>query len=111
MSPTQGMLFLTSNRAENIDSAFESRIHVSLHYPELDWNSRHQIWSQFCSDPNMGQLSSEELDLVSGIELNGRQIKNLLRTARLLAQDEGSVLKYEHIQLLLNLRESEKILG
>lgn len=59
----------------------------------------------------MGQFSSEQLDEASNIELNGRQIKNVLRTAHLLAQDEDSVLKYEHVQLVLNLRKSEQMLG
>lgn len=32
----EGILFLTTNRAENIDPAFESRIHLSLTYKEFD---------------------------------------------------------------------------
>lgn len=32
-----GILFLTTNRVGDFDEAFASRIHMSLFYPELDW--------------------------------------------------------------------------
>lgn len=32
----QGVLILTSSLAHTIDEAFESRIDITLHYPELD---------------------------------------------------------------------------
>lgn len=35
-----GVLFLTTNRVTNIDAAFQSRIHVSIEYPELSLSSR-----------------------------------------------------------------------
>lgn len=100
----QGILFLTTNRAENIDAAFESRIHVSLAYRNLDATSRRHIWSQFLDTPSGPAFSSEQLDKVAAVELNGRQIKNVLKTANLLAQVEGGQLKYEHVQTVLDLR-------
>ncbi|KAJ5101714.1 hypothetical protein NUU61_003936 [Penicillium alfredii] len=84
----EGILFLTTNRAENIDAAFESRIHVSLAYRNLDASSRRHIWSQFLDTPSGPAFSSEQLDKVAAVELNGRQIKNVLKTANLLAQVE-----------------------
>lgn len=39
----KGILFLTTNRVDNIDAAFESRIHLSLQYEELDTASRHHV--------------------------------------------------------------------
>ncbi|OJJ38081.1 hypothetical protein ASPWEDRAFT_179685 [Aspergillus wentii DTO 134E9] len=103
----EGILFLTTNRAENIDPAFESRIHVSIRYPDLNTTSRRQIWTQFLSETKMGQLSEEKLDEVCKLELNGRQIKNVLRTAHLLAQEDGCGLDYSHVQTVLTLRASE----
>ncbi|KAJ5665884.1 uncharacterized protein N7477_008332 [Penicillium maclennaniae] len=43
----EGMLFHTTNRAENIDPAFDSRIHVSLASQNLDEASRRHVWTQF----------------------------------------------------------------
>ncbi|KAK2764865.1 hypothetical protein FQN54_008562 [Arachnomyces sp. PD_36] len=103
----EGFLFLTSNRAENIDPAFESRIHVSLNYPELDPTSRRQIWTQFLGDEHIGGFTRQELDQMAEVPLNGRQIKNVLRTAHLLAQKQKvGRLGYGHIQTILKLRTS-----
>lgn len=105
----EGFLFLTSNRAENIDPAFESRIHVSLRYPELNTASRRQIWTQFLGDAYIGGFSSQELDQMAEVALNGRQIKNVLRTAHLLARKQEAKLAYSHIQMILTLRGSGSV--
>ncbi|KAI9371163.1 P-loop containing nucleoside triphosphate hydrolase protein [Aspergillus egyptiacus] len=104
----EGILFLTTNRAENIDPAFESRIHVSIGYPELTTPSRRQIWRQFISERNIKDFAETDLDHVASLELNGRQIKNVLKTAHLLAQEEGCGLNYDHVRTVLNLRADEK---
>lgn len=102
----QGFLFLTSNRADSIDPAFESRIHVSLRYPELNAASRRQIWTQFLGGKNTKGFSSEELDDVAQVSLNGRQIKNVIRTAHLLARKQQAELGYGHVRTILHLRAS-----
>jgi replication-associated recombination protein RarA len=43
----EGFLFLTSNHVKNIDAAFESRIHLSLQYGHLNFESRKQVWKTF----------------------------------------------------------------
>ncbi|KAJ5773144.1 hypothetical protein N7457_008040 [Penicillium paradoxum] len=104
----EGILFLTTNRAEIIDPAFESRIHLSIRYPELTPAARRQIWSQFMANREIKPFSEDELDYVSNLELNGRQIKNVLKTAHLLAQEEECGLNYEHVRIVLALRDFEK---
>ncbi|KAI9040723.1 ATP-binding protein [Aspergillus affinis] len=103
----EGILFLTTNRAERIDPAFESRIHVSLVYKELDQASRRHIWTQFLGR-NTSAFTDEQLDSISEIELNGRQIKNALKTANLLAWVQGSDVKYNHVKTVLDLRSISK---
>lgn len=39
----EGIMFFTTNRVSTIDEAFQSRIHVSLEYPELDRRCRRGI--------------------------------------------------------------------
>ncbi|KAL4757808.1 ATP-binding protein [Aspergillus foveolatus] len=107
----EGILFLTTNRAEQIDPAFESRIHISIQYPELNRASRRQIWSQFLSRPNTVRFSDEELDQLAKLKLNGRQIKNVVRTAHLLAQEEECALKYEHVRMFLDLTADDSVSG
>ncbi|RAQ66963.1 AAA family ATPase [Aspergillus flavus] len=98
----EGILFLTTNRAESIDPAFESRIHVSVRYPDLDAKSRRQIWTQFLGAN--GGFSSEQLDYLAQVKLNGRQIKNVLKTAHLLAREQDHEIGYDHVRTVLDLR-------
>lgn len=103
-------MILTSNRADEIDHAFKSRIHVTICYPELSELSRRQIWTQFLVDKNLGGLSQTELEEVSGIHLNGREIKNVIKISNLLAQDEGCAMGYRHVKTVLDLtRDAEKV--
>ncbi|KAE8161541.1 P-loop containing nucleoside triphosphate hydrolase protein [Aspergillus tamarii] len=98
----EGILFLTTNRAESIDPAFESRIHVSVRYPDLDARSRRQIWAQFLGGDE--GFSSEQLDCLAQVKLNGRQIKNVLKTAHLLAREQDHEIGYDHVRTVLDLR-------
>lgn len=43
----RGVLFLTTNRVGHFDDAFMSRIHVIIHYKNLEEDERKQIWTQF----------------------------------------------------------------
>lgn len=103
----EGILFLTTNRAENIDPAFDSRIHVSLAYKNLDEASRRHVWAQFLErTANTEKFSDGELDELAKAELNGRQIKNMLKTAGLLAWSQETTLKFEHVKVVMGLRQS-----
>jgi SpoVK/Ycf46/Vps4 family AAA+-type ATPase len=95
---------LTTNRAQNIDPAFESRIHISLNYQELDVGSRRHIWKQFLSRSNE-TFTDEQLDQMAEVQLNGRQIKNIIKTAGLLAWSKEVDLGYEHLKTVLALRD------
>jgi AAA+ superfamily predicted ATPase len=43
----QGTMFLTTNRLEDFDKAFESRIHLTIRYDALDSIRRTNIWRNF----------------------------------------------------------------
>ncbi len=81
------MLFLTTNRIKNIDEAFHSRIHVTINYPNLSVESRRHIWQTFLGPES--SVTVKELDRLSKVDLNGRQIKNMLKTAQMLAFGQG----------------------
>jgi hypothetical protein len=40
----QGILFLTTNRVETFDEAFQSRIHMGIRYENLEAKARKKIW-------------------------------------------------------------------
>jgi SpoVK/Ycf46/Vps4 family AAA+-type ATPase len=100
----EGILFLTTNRVKNMDPAFQSRIHISMEYPSLNKDSRAQVWANFLKGVE-NEMSTEELGIISEVEINGRQIKNILKTAGLLARHKGSKLRYEHLRIVLNVEK------
>ncbi|KAF5234210.1 hypothetical protein FANTH_12247 [Fusarium anthophilum] len=102
----EGVMFLTTNRVPAFDPAFESRIHLTIHYPNLDYTSRLHIWKTFVNiDNDRSSLSGDELDELAGVELNGRQIKNVVKTARLLATHERTQLAMSHISTVLRIKK------
>jgi SpoVK/Ycf46/Vps4 family AAA+-type ATPase len=101
----EDFLFLTSNRVDNIDAAFESRIHLSLRYDGLNFEARKQVWVAFLGQSIEAEwFTGEQIDTLAEMDLNGRQIKNILKTAQLLATSKGTPLSFEHVQVITNLR-------
>lgn len=98
----EGILFMTTNRVDNIDAAFQSRIHVSLEYPDLTAESRKQIWKNFLSAlKEKPEIEDSDVEDLARLKLNGRQIKNILKTAQLLAARRKSVLRKSFIDTVL----------
>lgn len=128
----EGVLFLTTNRVDNIDAAFESRIHLSLMYDDLDQASRKHVWETFLartvgaagdggrditnpptnghiiSTPLTPNFTATEINTLSTTPLNGRQIKNVLKTSQLLASKQGVPLAFKHVDTVMKLRERNK---
>jgi SpoVK/Ycf46/Vps4 family AAA+-type ATPase len=72
----EGLLFLTTNRVDNIDAAFQSRIHISMAYPELTASSRRHIWDNFLQGLDArGGFEDADLDQLAEVEMNGRHKK------------------------------------
>jgi hypothetical protein len=88
-----------------IDPAFESRIDVSIDYPNLTPELRLQIWENFLyrNEEVKAAISKEDLEPISRLALNGRQIKSAVKTAQLLAISKEEGLKIEHLTKVLRL--------
>ena len=84
---------MTTNRVRVFDEAFQSRIHVSLRYHDLTSDARRKIWVAFLrkvhGDIPNGGLSADELRDLGEKRINGRQIKNIVRTGNALALAAG----------------------
>ncbi|KAJ4413852.1 hypothetical protein N0V82_008294 [Gnomoniopsis sp. IMI 355080] len=161
----EGIMFLTTNRVQTFDAAFQSRIHISLEYPELDMPARKAIWQNFLERHNMAQAAARDKSVISvtgaaksqptkkriassptpgtegntsdqvdeedstrnardeelhqrllvphnispyeithlaALKINGRQIKNFLKTAQLLAIYKEEPLCYSHLDTVIN---------
>lgn len=93
---------MTSNRAETIDKAFGSRVHLTLHYPDLEPTARGDIWRQFATQTQIvNTLTDKEYSSLASLPLNGRQIKNVIKIATLLADQERKGLGIEQIRTVL----------
>ncbi|OQN98107.1 hypothetical protein B0A48_15939 [Cryoendolithus antarcticus] len=108
----QGILFLTTNRVETFDDAFQSRIHVALRYGDLTSKAKRSVWAMFLDKcraqpgTKVAEFGDKELDALARHRLNGRQIKNVVRTAQALALNEEGVLGMEQIGRVLEVAES-----
>jgi SpoVK/Ycf46/Vps4 family AAA+-type ATPase len=101
------MLFLTTNRREDFDEAFFNRIHVTIEYGDLDAQSRTNIWrhhlQRAIKDNKKPSTWTEEMfSELGAIPLNGRDIKNYVRTAYAFTHAvEGEDLVLDHVLIVL----------
>lgn len=76
----QGILFLTTNRVETFDEAFQSRIHVALRYGELTTKAKRAVWKMFLEKVRgldgveVAEFKDSEYDDLAKHNLNGRQV-------------------------------------
>lgn len=79
----RGILFLTTNRPEVIDEAIRSRVTIQLEYPDLDRTTRISIWQTMFKVAELN-VDDEVYERISAFELNGRQIRNVVRLAKIV---------------------------
>lgn len=102
----KGVMFLTTNRVSTFDAAFQSRIHLTINYPPLDESSRLVIWQTFAGDASSNSsITDKDLAKLARLDLNGREIKNIIKTARLLANRRSSPLALDHIETVLRIKK------
>lgn len=106
----EGILVLTSNRVGTFDEAFKSRIQISIHYPALSKPSRKAIWNNLLdlleqSDPDAAEFAElrDYANDIAAAELNGREIRNALSTARRLALFRKQRLAVDHVKQVVDI--------
>jgi hypothetical protein len=95
----RGLLFLTTNRPEVLDDAILSRVMLRLEYPHLDAGTRVKIWQSMFAVAQL-RLDGVSFDHLATLDLNGRQIRNLTRLAKILFPD--GVLSADGLQEVLH---------
>lgn len=76
----QGILFLTTNRVETFDDAFQSRIHIALRYGDLTPKARRSVWKMFLEKVRAKdgvetvKFTEKDYDMLARNNLNGRQV-------------------------------------
>lgn len=110
-----GILILTTNRIGVFDEAVKSRAQPALHYPLLDVKGRFEVWTNFVkllSHPE-GEVDAEGIcektDILARNNMNGRQIRNAMNTARQLARYQRVKMSYTHVEQAVDVvNEFEK---
>jgi SpoVK/Ycf46/Vps4 family AAA+-type ATPase len=95
----RGIIFLTTNLYDTIDTAFRSRVNIHLLFNPLPPTSRLVLWRKFierlppskteCNEDEGGEptrpidgLDKDDLKELAKWELNGREIKNAIKTVK-----------------------------
>lgn len=117
-------MILTTNRIGTFDEAFKSRMHLTIRYEGLKLFQRRQIWTKFVdrlakleesgraistSNSSHGFRGSVDvsdiqkyLEVLAEIPLNGRQIRNVISTAKQLAKYKDESMRYEHLSRVIS---------
>ncbi len=103
------LLFLTTNREKVLDPGIYSRIHLTINYPGLDIPSRRQIWSTFLDREESSTVSEADLDSLAQIDVNGRRIRNITKTSRIVAKKAGRGISIEDIKNVMRITEGVNI--
>ncbi|PKY02830.1 P-loop containing nucleoside triphosphate hydrolase protein [Aspergillus campestris IBT 28561] len=105
-----GILILTSNRVGTFDEAFKSRIQLSLHYPNLSQSQRLKVWRNLINRLKRLDQPSVDFDDVECYvaelaekNMNGREIRNAITTARQLAKFKGKKVSHAHLKHVINV--------
>lgn len=76
----QGILFLTTNRVETFDDAFQSRIHIALRYGDLSTKAKKSVFKMFIERVRVLEgidtmpFTEEDYNALARNNLNGRQV-------------------------------------
>ncbi|KAI0398636.1 P-loop containing nucleoside triphosphate hydrolase protein [Xylaria palmicola] len=102
----QGAMFLTTNRIASIDLAFQSRIDLFLPYYDLSIKARREVWCNFIKRAGHEKfdVTDESLEKLSQLPLNGREIKNVIKSAQLLSVRSGAKGSMERVHKLAERR-------
>ena len=85
-----GVLFLTTNRGDLVDDAILSRCTARIPYDRPSAEGLVSIW-RVLAEANGVELADDEIELIVDMypDLTGRDVKNLLKLAMLVARDRG----------------------
>lgn len=93
----EGILLVTTNAGERIDSAFQRRMDVSIDFPLPDASERWSIWQLHL--PARNEVDVELLHATAQrCALSGGQIRNVALHASLLAVESDTPLTTRHLE-------------
>lgn len=98
-----GILFMTTNRGDNLDEAFLSRVTLGLHFQKPDESGQTAIWNGLLKNSGI-KLTERDVQTLVGYGINGREIKNAINTAHAIAAVDGKPVNTGHIREILDAK-------
>ncbi|KAL4759011.1 P-loop containing nucleoside triphosphate hydrolase protein [Aspergillus foveolatus] len=99
----RGVMIITTGRADTTDKTLKSRIHFTMHFPELSASARKQIWRQSIARSKAeAAITDKVYDRLSQLPLNGHQIKHVVKIATLLSYQQTQSLGLAQIRTVLS---------
>jgi len=100
----RGIIVMTTNGRQRLDTAFGRRIDQVIDVPVPDAHGRRSLWKAHLGEAN--QMTSGQLNkLANGADLAGGHIRSVVRTAAVLAGPEQSI-GFDHIKRALAMEYS-----
>ena len=90
-----GLVILTTNLSNNIDSAFLRRIHVVVEFPAPDEDERRMLWTK--SLVSTAPMDSIDVDWLAGFKLSGADIRAVSLGSAFRAADSKRRITMEHV--------------
>ena len=92
-----GLVIMTTNLSENIDSAFQRRILFNIEFVKPDPDARHRIWRRLLP-PQMPVRADVDLRAIATrFDLSGGEIKNAVLRASFRAWAERGAVSADHL--------------
>ncbi|KAI9733878.1 MAG: hypothetical protein M1834_002533 [Cirrosporium novae-zelandiae] len=109
----KGILLITTNRSSSFAKAFQSRIHLSLKYLALSTESQKKIWRNFINPitSKETEFSDDDLAASTRYQMNGREIKNAVKMACLVAAQDQEAFAAKHVHTILGVLHGDPLDG
>lgn len=89
MEYQSSVLFLTTNLGDVVDDAIASRCVARIDYPMPTPDSQRAIWKLLSDVNKIGLTDTDAAALVRDFDVSGRDIKQLLKLAQIVARSRG----------------------
>lgn len=85
-------------------------MHLTINYPALSTQSRLKIWRNFLGRAEVDEnLTDKDMEILANVDLNGRRIRNVVKSAQIMAQRESRGVGFADITKVLRITEGLQV--
>lgn len=92
-----GIMFLTTNRVANFDTAFFSRITYAIGFRDQTEADRIKVWNNLLKSAKL-DITSDQVKELSTLQVNNRQIKTAITNAHRFARHDNVPCSFSHVK-------------